>query len=169
MRIVEVDSQNQFDPIMFCLYLSMKWPTFVELSFFQPYFTVSYLQLIFSYKNKNKLEAPIDFNRFWPNPFCWVIGEYLTFFAVCDFPWTLSRSVGMVFHHYLWPQVPQLTHPLRHTWPEVVMGNHTHTSAVHRKSFHKGLTKRSLHPILCTKMYQFLMFCVIMCQKEFKN
>ena len=36
-----------------------------------------------------------------------------------------------------------LTHPLRHTWPEVVMGNHTHTSAVHGKSFHKGLTKQS--------------------------
>ena len=37
-----------------------------------------------------------------------------------------------------------LTHPLRHTWPEVVMGNHTHTSAVHGKSFHNGLTKRSI-------------------------
>ena len=34
-----------------------------------------------------------------------------------------------------------LTHPLRHPWPEVVMGNHTHTSAVHGKSFHKGLIK----------------------------
>ena len=36
------------------------------------------------------------------------------------------------------------THPLRHTWPEVVMGNHTRSSAVHGKSFHKGLTKRSI-------------------------
>ena len=34
-----------------------------------------------------------------------------------------------------------LTHPQRHPWPEVVMGNHTHTSAVHGKSFHKGLIK----------------------------
>ena len=52
----------------------------------------------------------------------------------------------MVFHHCRWPQVPQLTHPLRHTWPEVVMGNHIRTSAVHGKSFLKGLTKRSLYP-----------------------
>ena len=36
------------------------------------------------------------------------------------------------------------THPLRHTWPEVVMGNHTRSSAVHGRSFHKGLTKRSI-------------------------
>ena len=36
------------------------------------------------------------------------------------------------------------THPLRHTWPEVVMGNHTRSSAVHGRSFHKGLTKRSM-------------------------
>ena len=31
------------------------------------------------------------------------------------------------------------THPLRHTWSEVVMGNHTRSSAVHGRSFHKGL------------------------------
>ena len=36
------------------------------------------------------------------------------------------------------------THMLRHTWPEVVMGNHTRSSAVHGRSFHKGLTKRSI-------------------------
>ena len=36
------------------------------------------------------------------------------------------------------------THPLRHTWPEVVMGNHTRSSAVHGKAFHKGLTKQSI-------------------------
>ena len=26
-----------------------------------------------------------------------------------------------------------LTHPLKHTWPKVVMENHTHTPAVHGK------------------------------------
>ena len=39
----------------------------------------------------------------------------------------------------------------RHTWPEVVMGNHTHTSAVHGKSFHNGLTKRSIILIFALK------------------
>ena len=34
---------------------------------------------------------------------------------------------------------------LRHTWPKIVMENHTHTPAVHGKSFHKGLTKQSLY------------------------
>ena len=27
-----------------------------------------------------------------------------------------------------------LTRPLRHVWPKIVMGNHTHTLAVHKKS-----------------------------------
>jgi hypothetical protein len=40
-----------------------------------------------------------------------------------------------------------LTHTLRHTWPKIVMENHTLTPAVHGKSFHKGLTKRSLYQI----------------------
>ena len=34
-------------------------------------------------------------------------------------------------HEYL-KTIP--THPLRHTWPEVVMENHTRSSAVHGKS-----------------------------------
>jgi hypothetical protein len=37
-----------------------------------------------------------------------------------------------------------LANPLRHTLPKVVMGNHTHMSAVHGKSFHNDLTKRSI-------------------------
>ena len=82
---------------------------------------------------------------------------YVTFHeqqeCVCDFP-SLSLATRasadvseLVFKHE-WRSheclKTILTHPLRHTWPEVVMGNHTHTSAVHGKSFHKGLTKRSI-------------------------
>ena len=62
-----------------------------------------------------------------------------------------STWSGMVFHHYFWSHVPQRTclktiptHPLRHTWPEVVIGNHTRSSAVHGRSFHKGLTKPTI-------------------------
>jgi hypothetical protein len=36
-----------------------------------------------------------------------------------------------------------------------VMGNHTHMSAVHGKSFHKGLTKRSLHQVCVLKCINF--------------
>ena len=90
-----------------------------------------------------------------------------------------SRSVGMVFHHYLWPHVPKqtcqndlkniLTHLLRHTWPEVVMDNHIHTSAVHGKSFHKGLTKQSLHQVCVLKCINFEYFGYYCHKKISKN
>ena len=113
--------------------------------------------------------------KVWPEALAF--SEYSTSFRkldeniaknfVCDFPWTagvwvwfsittsghtcLSGRVGMIFKHE-WRSHECLknilTHPLRHTWPEVVMGNHTHTSAVHGKSFHNGLTKRSIIFIL---------------------
>ena len=55
-------------------------------------------------------------------------------------------------------------HLLRHVWPKIVMENHTHTPAVHGKSFHKGLTKQSLFRIcVYTNMHSFL------CKKIFKN
>ena len=85
------------------------------------------------------------------------------YICVCDFPWTagvwvwfsittsghmcLSGHVGMISKHK-WRSleclINILTYLLRRTWPEVVTGNHTHMSAVHGKSFHIGLTKRSI-------------------------
>ena len=61
-----------------------------------------------------------------------------------------------------------LTHPLRHTWPKIVMGNHTHTPAVHGKSFHKGLTKRSLHQI-CVQICIFFNILGHTVQKDFRK
>ena len=61
-----------------------------------------------------------------------------------------------------------LTHPLRHTWPKIVMGNHTNTSAAHGKSFHKGLTKRSLYQI-CVQTHIIFQYFGSFCEKRFKK
>ena len=61
--------------------------------------------------------AHISFKQFWRQ--IWIVLDFFTKGKFCQME--TSR-----------PRIP--THPLRHTWPEVVMENHTRSSAVHGTS-----------------------------------